>query len=503
MKMRKWKIASLLVFAYFFAFTLIVCAQEQREIKIVEDRDQTYMSSKVYDLKNIKAADLTPFVQGAVKRYYNQSSVDRLSFPEGKKEFLAVNMPTAMVPFIDDMVAKLDRAGKMDENNSTVEGTGIYRFVFCPKYRASSEMEVIGHTITNGDGEYFFDASTSMFYWKDSSSYGNTSLDWFKAFDRPVPQVQLTLNVYEVNDNDLMELGIDYVAWKNGPGANIFNAGYDFLNSRFLSQNSNWTNMLDASNLASHSWGGFMVAPNIDMTFIKLLAQKGKAKIATSGTLTVVNDFISPDPGVGNYDGAKYKIRFTPSYQNIQKNVDQNTRVDTADADYYFYIRVPVINFNDKGDKTAALEFGWVLNVMDTVEKISNGTPVQNSSQFHSWITLDAGGEKLLTSYTKEQEVKQENGMPILSDIPILKYIFGSTNVSKSVSKVYVTVKAEPIRPETSLSEWAGKVVSAAEMLKAGTKAEAEVKSPDAKPAEAAKPVDAKAVDAVKPEEKK
>ncbi len=493
MRIGNWKSRMLAVFAYLFAASFVLCAQEQRQIKVIEDRDQTYMSSKVYELKNIKAADLTPFVQGAVKRYYNQSSVDRLSFPEGGKEFLAVNMPTAMVPLIDDMVAKLDRPGKLDENNSTVEGTGIYRFVYCPKYRASSDMDVIGRTITNGDGEYYFDASTSMFYWKDSSSYGNTSLEWFKAFDRPVPQMQLTLNVYEVTDDDLKELGIDYIAWKNGPGANIFNAGYDFLSSRFLSQNSSWSNALDVSNLASHSWGGFMVAPNIDMTFIKLLAQKGKARIATSGSLTVVNDFTSSDPGIGNYEGAKYKIRFTPSYQNIQKNSDQNTSVDTADADFYFYVRLPVINFNDKGDKAAALEFGWVLNVMDTVEKISNGSPVQNSSQFYSWITLDAGSEKLLASYTKEQVVRQENGMPFLSDIPILKYIFGSTNESKSVSKVYVTVKAEPVRPETSLSEWAGRIVSAAEMLKSGEK-----------PVEPAKPAEVKAPEAAaaKPEEK-
>ncbi|HBC85744.1 MAG TPA: hypothetical protein DCZ94_02190 [Lentisphaeria bacterium] len=492
MKTGKWKIAAVMMFAYFFAASYLLCAQEQRQIKVIEDRDQTYMSSKVYELKSIKAADLTPFIQGAVKRYYNQSSVDRLSFPEGGKEFIAVNMPTAMVPFVDDMVAKLDRAGKVDENNSTVEGTGIYRFVYCPKYRASSEMEVIGRTITNGDGEYYFDASTSMFYWKDSSSYGNTSLEWFKAFDRPVPQVQLTLNVYEVTDDDLTELGIDYVAWKNGPGANIFNAGYDFLSSKFMSQNSSWSNMLNVSNMASHSWAGFLVAPNIDMTFIKLLAQKGKARIATSGSLTVVNDFTSPDPGIGNFDGAKYKLRFTPSYQNIQKSSDQNTSVDTADADFLFYIRLPVINFNDKGDKAAALEFGWYLNIMDTVEKVSNGTPIQNSSQFYSWTTLDAGGEKLLASYTKVQEVKQENGIPLLSDIPVLKYIFGSTNVSKSTSKVYVTVKAEAVRPESSLSEWAGRIVTAGEMLREGDKPGAEKKDVESKPAEAVKEDDKK-----------
>jgi hypothetical protein len=218
---------------------------------------------------------------------------------------------------------------------------------------------------------------------------------------------------------------------------------------------------------ASHSWGGFMVAPQFDATFVRMLAQKGNARIATSGTITVVNDFIGEDPGVNNFDGAKYKIKFTPGYQNIQKDGDQNVSVNISDAVFCFYVRRPVINFNgyENPEKAAAMEFGWVMNITDTIEKLNNGTPVRNTYNFNSWTTLAAASEKIIAVYNKEYKVNQDNGMPFLSDMPVLKYLFGAVNNSEGNSKIFVTVKADPVRPDTLLSEWSGRILTASEFL--------------------------------------
>ncbi len=440
-------------------------AQETREIRVTEDRDQASFTSKVYELKNTLAVDITPFVLGAVKRYDSQSSVERMNDKANKKQLLTVNMPIAMVPYIDDMIEKIDRPGTKDGQNSVVQSTGITKFVYYPEHRASIDMFPIGPAVGSADGSYFFDQANNMFYWKDVRSKGEGALKYYQAFDRPVPQVELNLNVYEVNMNDVKELGLDYVAWKNGPGANIFNANFDFLNMKHFTSVQNFANMTNIAGAASHSWGGFMVAPNIDMTFIKLLAQKGKAKISTSGALTLVNDY-SNDPGPNAFTKAKYKIRFTPSYQDVQKDDKQNTTVNQVISDFYFYLRRPCINFNgEEGEKAMMLEFGYEMNIVDTVEQTSKGTPVQNVNNFNSWLTLATGGEKLLGTFDREQEVSQYNGMPFLGEIPVLKYIFGSVNNSKNSTKVFVTVSAKPITPADSLSEWTGKAVTIGEML--------------------------------------
>jgi type II secretory pathway component GspD/PulD (secretin) len=131
-------------------------------------------------------------------------------------------------------------------------------------------------------------------------------------------------------------------------------------------------------------------------------------------------------------------------------------------------LRRPCINFNGEiGEKAMMVEFGYEMNIIDTVEQTSKGNPVQNVTNFKSWLTVAAGTEKLLGTFDREQDVSQYNGMPFLGDIPVLKYIFGAVEHSKSVSKVFVTVSVKPVTPTENLSEWSGKAVTIGEMLAA------------------------------------
>jgi hypothetical protein len=450
------------VFAIFAGLILagLAGAQEKRELKVIEDRDQKYMASKVYELKNINTVDLLPFVLGAVKRYSPESSAERMVCKPLKTQFIFVNTGVEMLPYVDDMVAKLDRPGKVDEKGSIIKGTGITNAVYYPKYRAGSVFVDVAKATGNNDGISFFDPVNNMVYLKNSKSDGESMLKNIQFFDRPVPQVEMTLNVYEISDDDLKELGIDYISWKNGPGANIFSGGFDVFDFQNYANNSNWTNQLDVATQISNAWGGFLVAPQFDATFIRALAQKGKAKIATSGILAFANDF-SFDPGSNAFGKAKYKIKFTPNYQDIVKDKNQNVSVTSSASEFYFYLRKPTVNFSGlKAELPAALEFGWELSIVDTVEKTNTGADVQDNYLFRAWTTTDVGTEKLLASFAKEQMVEQTNGIPVLCDIPVLKYLFGSTVETKVHKRIFVTVNTRPLAPEMDLSQWAGELIN-------------------------------------------
>ncbi len=456
-------------------------AGNTRTITFLEDRDQDYMVTKVYEIKNTIAADLRPFVEGAVRRADPESSVSRLAYKHAKKQFLQVNMPNWMVPHIDDMVAKLDRPAEKDAEGSALLGTGIYRFSYMPQHRSSEAMRAaIAGRFTGGDDIQFRDASSNLFYWKGSYSDGEDVAKWVQALDRPVPQMEVTLNVYEINDGDLMELGIDYVAWKNGPGAEIFSTGMDFLDSSSFSDSSSQYNPLDIANYASHSWGGFLIAPNIDATFVRMLAQKGKAKVATTGNLTVVNDWNNNADAFGNVSNpgafatARYRLQLDPQYQCITKDANQQITVAAAAATprINFYLRNPVINFNPEANVDAKLgqgvqiNFGWVLHIRDTiVEQANDGTDVANDFDFRSHMTLDAGTEKLLATYTKTHDTEQNNGVIGLSEIPGLNYLFGSEMKSKTTTRVIVTVSARPVVPAADLAPWAGRIIADADEI--------------------------------------
>lgn len=176
------------------AMSAAAFAAESKERTIVfnEDRNQHYMTTKTYELRHIRAHDILPFIKGAIKRFDDQSTIQSLDYAAGKKQYLVVSTGSQLLPYIDDMVAKLDYPSpKIDENGSAIEGDGVTRFVYCGKYRTSENMNhVVSQTFIDGfgSGASYFDVGSNMFYWKSSKSQGEAYLKFLTALDRPLPR---------------------------------------------------------------------------------------------------------------------------------------------------------------------------------------------------------------------------------------------------------------------------------------------------------------------------
>ncbi len=451
-------------------------AGKTRNITFIEDDAQSYMVSKIYELKYARAVDLTPFVLGAVKRYSPNSRVSRLKYKFGKKFFLVVTTAREMMPFVDDMVAKLDRPDiKRDKWGSIIEGTGISRFSYSPRYRSTDEMVRILHSgAGSGDGDVFRDLSSNMIYWKDSASDGKNVLKWLKNLDRPVPQIELTVKVYTVRESDLRDVGIDYLAWKNGPGLEIFGFGFDSLNFRSAEKlfSMGAQKFADVTSNLSYAFGGFYTAPQFDASFIRSLEQSGNAKLAAMASLTVTN----------NYDKA-FKINFTPEYQNIIKDPDNDKSnvVVSKNAGFELTIVNPIICFENFAYKNSTngtivyskkdyesgngnVIFSYNVKMNNVVERNNYGEELTDVSIVESSITLNLRTEKLLGTWTKESDVEQIIGVPYLCKIPVVKYLFSTTTTIKERNYLFVTVKGRLVHPESSLSQFAGKVIALSEM---------------------------------------
>lgn len=81
---------------------------EVRQIRLIQDDAQTNITSKIYELKYVKATDIRPFVENAVKRYDSQSRVERVNYFSAKKNWLIVSTGPEIIPLVDDLVAKID-----------------------------------------------------------------------------------------------------------------------------------------------------------------------------------------------------------------------------------------------------------------------------------------------------------------------------------------------------------------------------------------------------------
>ena len=444
-----------------------VYAEKVKKLEFLQDDLQLPFVSKIYTLKYVRAVDLTPFILGAVKRYNINSTVERLNFFEAKKQLLLVSTPPAMLAYVDEMIKYLDCPGGIPDNaGSVIDGTGVFRYAYLPKHRSTDGMvAVLNAGVRDNVGIVYRDPVSNIIYWKDAPGSGMTILAWAKAFDRPSPQVELEFKVYEVRTSVLDDVGVDYLAWKNGPGLNLFQAGLESVSfqsvEKFLS---------NIDQFSSFSYGGFFVAPQFDLSFVRALSQSGLAKVSSAGSLTVVNNYTRT-----------YNVKISPQMQDIEKDSSDKTAVVIGGpADFALSVTKPIICFKTHGEKNqvyngdafdqvtynktcGTIQFGYVLSINNVVERNNRGTELLEGSTISSSLTFEICHEQLLGCFNQTQKVEQTIGMPFLSDIPYLKYLFSTTTTIDSDTKVFVTVTGRLVHPEDSYAKWTGKLLTEAD----------------------------------------
>jgi len=446
-------------------------AAEVRTIRLLQDDAQLRLATKVYELKYVKATDIRPYIEAAVKRFHSKSKVERVNYSAAKRNFLIVSTGESFLPYVDDLIAKIDRPGKTDQYGSILEGTGITRIAYTPNYRAAEDIvRIINGAIKSSEGYAYLNKDTNTIYWKDDKLQALVSLAWVKSLDRPVPQVNLRLNYYEVRESKLRDIGVDYLAWRNGPGLNLFEAAFNggnvFSNEAILQLVGGASQFADIAKNFSTSWGygGFFTAPQFDLSFIRLLQQSGNAKLAAHTNLTFVNTALYDDPALNQY--RTYRATLTPDYQNIVKDEDDRSSVvSSGKAAFDFVVNNPVICFGaETGEidsignipstedfykkNNGGVVFQYQLLTRDVVERNNRGDELGNSSYTTGSLTLGFKTEKLLSTYTRETDAEETIGIPFLVKIPVLKYLFGTTTSLKEKTYIIVTAEANLVHPE-------------------------------------------------------
>ncbi len=429
-------------------------------LRLVQDDAQDYMVSKIYVLKYVQANDITPFVMSIVKRYNNNSIVNCIEYGNNNEQILTVTCPVGMMPYVDDFIKMVDRNVEIDGKvpGDIIKGTGITRAVYRPKYRSGQDLINVIVNAVIGEGPYGsvygYDQNSNQIYWKDNSSNTEYMFQFLGWLDRPAPQITFHFNIYEVRESSMRDLGIDYLAWKNGPGLNIFQTGWDVF-----SLSSGGTAALQAM---SGPAGGFLFAPQFDASFIRVLQQSGNANIRNTANLTVSNS-----------DSKSYELLFNPQLQNIKKSDNDKTSVTLSSISslpaganqVYLKIINPVVNMHagipqegypeneafslnnyTPGAYTklrGTLFFGYNVQTASVVERNNVGTELIETSTMQGNTLIELNKEIVLAQWDKEQDVEQTIGVPFLSSVPILKYLFSTTTTSREKTRFYMTVSAE------------------------------------------------------------
>ena len=410
--------------------------EKVQKITFIEDDAQKNMASKIYYLKYTKAADVVPFVRSAVIRYTKDSTVSSINDPSRNRQMLLVTTGINMIPYVDKLVAALDRNAKFDKY-SNITGDGIAVGYYQPTYRAAESMldVMVKGDVASGpqDGRIRFDAKRNLFYFKDTPATVDDLKDKLAWLDKPIPQSRIELTVYELRDSDLQDLGIDYLAWKNGPGMDIFEASYNALNMKIAEKivETLANNGADLFGSTSLGFGGFYTAPAFDMSFLRILQQNGKAVIQSSASLMV-----------SNVRGKTFSVSFAPEYQNIEKNKDHTSTVSIGGDSS---LTADITNAVITAGKNASVNFDFALANSNVVERNNVGIELTEVENVNASASLSFNKEVVLASWNRTAVVEQTIGVPFLCELPILKYIFGTTTKNAETIRCIVTVRAVPV----------------------------------------------------------
>ena len=467
---------------------------KSRTIRLLQDDAQVRFESKIYELSKASAQEILPFVLSAVKRYHVNSAVSIIT--DGtKRQAILVSTGREFLPYVDAVVAALDRPGKSTGEGSGISGTGLVRIAYAPSYRGAPQFaSIIDTVLSSGAGKAYVDSDSNTIFWRDQRKAAENTLSWLTRLDRPLPQVSIRLNYYELRDSDLKDWGLDYLAWKNGPGVNLLNVGY---NAGRIAVNELLKGAADWAQFAGYgTWGigGFFTAPSFDMSFVRCLQQSGNANVTAHASLTMLNTPVATEDDYikllqqqyKNPDRAQtlYRVSMTPEYQNISKNVLGRSLIGKS---YYE---------DDKGEKhgdppvleakflnpfvcfeigqkdedrdgfipsnpefyakpnrlrdNGGVIFDYSLSFKGIVERGNTGSELNNSTVFTGSATLGFGLEKVLAVYEKENDVEQTMGLPVLCRIPILKYLFSTVTTIKERTYIIVTAEAELVHPDSA-----------------------------------------------------
>lgn len=498
LKKTKRKICQLSAFALVSCFLSGVQTYGQstdsgvRTVHLTQDDGQIRYETKVFELKNTSADDVLPFVRTAVLRYSTNSNAQKVTGDNGNHTII-VSTGKKFMPYVEEIVNALDHGETITPDGKVINGTGVERVAYEPKYRAAAQFsELIEKTLASNSGKAYVNPSTNIIAWQDQKQAAEQTLAWMKRLDRPLPQANIRLNYYELRESDLNDVGVDFLAWKNGPGVNLLNVGY---NAGRIAVDEILYNMMEQMPFAmANNWalGGFFTAPQFDMSFLRCLQQNGQASRSADANVTAVSTPIrsqseymnllleqAEHPDVSKYI---YTVNMEPEYQNLQKNTlgrsfigksyieDEygnkiadppllNAKIinpficyaaedSERDADgfipdtpeYYGNMK----NIRDSG----GVLFQYELCFKDVVERGNMGSELSNSALFSGAVTIGFNEEKVLSVYEKENNVEQVIGVPVLCRLPILKYLTGTTTHIRERTYIIVTAEAIPIHPD-------------------------------------------------------
>jgi len=373
---------------------------------------------------------------------------DCLHDDEKGEFFLQVVCPKFQLPYVVNALKALDE--KWVEENKDGRVHAYYK----PKFRdAGPLLNLLQFFRSPMETFYYDDVGNAIQFTGEPAVINGLFPYGCKMCDIPPNQIKLDVAVYEVNVKNDLKLGLDWVAWKNGPGADLFEGvvadGPSYMG------HFRWVNLHAVATAA----------------YVDFLASKGNARLVNRSTITAKSGTLAEMAAVDqqlafnvahNPDNSRYlntglvappiatyaptapaagSVALEPAVGTALANRNDAVIPQFHDRVLH-YMQAGTIGVFLGAIPYVGLESAEVaisLHVTDFDGYTPQGQPLIAHRFTDSYVRVKDGQPFVLAGLRRNETVKSHNGVPFLSKIPVVGWALGGeTNSKRDVELVVV-----------------------------------------------------------------
>ncbi len=454
-------------------------------VHFVRDNADPNVITKAYVVKNIDPYELRSYLRAIVQTRKvddNNTNIEAVKYTDGTSIIL---ISAEDYRFNDSDVAQgFDSIVRELDKPKLVSNSGRATYLYSPKYRSAEELkEMVGEIGTysvdpvmnnvGGGDVVVSDPGLNLLFFKTTPFSCKNIADVLAKYDQPYPEVRAKVTVYELYAENDTKLGLDFQAWKNNDGIDLFSAG-----GRFSQNYDNIAiDLADGAKWNDASY--FQFNPKWNTKYIDFLTSKGKAKVVHSSEITLRNGaegviskttqvFIAkstPLPPQTVIPDAKLeqditvnavpgKVQGRVPESVLEKQRGNAVTVEPAARDFGFNIRMtPFIN-------RKATKLNVRVSNSSLIGYNSDGTPrVQQSADIDTDFMVSNEGSKLVIGGIEKRSVMRvSGGVPLLKDIPGIGWIFSTETEATKRSQLLVVAEVMPLNKAADYKDTIDKV---------------------------------------------
>jgi len=416
----------------------------------------------VFPVKNVDAREIRNIIEEICAKEGGNATLIRDNVKG--EENVQVMCPQFMVPWFEKAVAALDH----EWVKQAVDGSKSTRHYL--NYRPVDSIDFIAHRYAGSEGVTEIDRNRSLIMRRDEPARADKYMKAVRElFDVPPPQAMLQFKIYEIDTNNDLKLGVDWIAWKNGPGRSFFEILYSSQDSRH--QFNNATSPYDP-NLGSaigffpgessipFQSTQYLLSANYLLTsaYLDFLRVKGKARVLAEPSIFTITGIPA------SWSSVDQILAFDAQPSDPSAFGIVPTRLNTTDASVPTGL-VPdgfspapdfpaahnrFLNHSIRGELGLFLDVVAVVGTESSEVKVTlastdlagttpQGTPIITNRTIDTKMRLVDGQPFVFGGLTREEDVESSNKAPWLGDIPVLGYLFGQETTSARRKELVIT----------------------------------------------------------------